>query len=150
MNPLSRDTALLEILIMLVVSFVLGYVTRWYSSCGHSCCEGETTSVTPTHAKKPSVAPTTQHSVVAKKDDLKRIEGIGPAIEKLLNNDGILTYAQVAEATPARLKAILEKAGPQFALHECETWPQQSALARDGKWVEFEALLAKLIHGKQI
>lgn len=163
MNPLSRETALLEILIMLVGSFAFGYFVRWYGSCCCGCectCDSEQKPSAPApspkpqpvaHAEKPAPAPVvTAPAPGIKRDDLKKIEGIGPAIEKLLNTEGILTFTQVAEATPVRLRAILEKAGPQFALHECESWPQQAALARDGKWVEFEALLAKLLSGQRV
>ncbi len=167
MNPLSRETALLEILIMLVGAFLFGYFVRKYcSSCSDCCCECDCTKeqATPkpvTTKPQPAVAPTAAaipaapKPVVAPvtptiKDDLKKIEGIGPAIEKLLNAEGITSFAQVAAAQPATLKSILEKAGSQFAMHDCDTWPQQAALARDGKWTEFEALLVKLVNGKHI
>lgn len=164
MNPLSRDTALLEILIMLVGAFLFGYFVRAYcteccSDCDCDCEEKKpaTKAAVPAATPKPVVAPVMPVAapkpapvVHTAKDDLKKIEGIGPAIEKLLNAEGITTFAQVASAQPAALKAILEKAGSQFALHDCETWPQQAALARDGKWTEFEALLVKLVNGKHV
>jgi predicted flap endonuclease-1-like 5' DNA nuclease len=41
------------------------------------------------------------------KDDLKVIRGIGPAIEKRLNNAGIHTFAALAELKQAELESIL-------------------------------------------
>ena len=41
------------------------------------------------------------------KDDLKAIKGIGPAIEKKLNNAGILTYAALAGLSVKELEHIL-------------------------------------------
>jgi hypothetical protein len=35
-------------------------------------------------------------------------------------------------------------------MHDCETWPEQAALARDGKWAEFEALVTALNNGKRV
>jgi predicted flap endonuclease-1-like 5' DNA nuclease len=167
MNPLSRETALLEILIMLVGAFLFGYYVRKFCSCCSDCCcdcaEQKLVAKTAPAAvvPKPQVAPVAAPVAPAPKpvaapvapttkDDLKKIEGIGPAIEKLLNAEGITTFAQIADAAPGRLKAILDKAGSQFAMHDCETWPQQAALARDGKWTEFEALLVKLVNGKHV
>jgi predicted flap endonuclease-1-like 5' DNA nuclease len=43
----------------------------------------------------------------SEKDDLKKIRGIGPAIEKKLNNAGIQTFAALAELTRAELENIL-------------------------------------------
>ena len=81
-------------------------------------------------------------------DDLKIVEGIGPKIEGLLNEEGILTFAQLAAATPERIKEILNAAGPRFQIHDPSTWPQQSALARDGKWEELKKWQDELNKGR--
>lgn len=81
-------------------------------------------------------------------DDLKIVEGIGPKIEGLLNNDGIVTFAQLAATTPERIKEILDAAGPRFQMHDPTTWPKQSAMARDGKWDELKAWQEELNKGR--
>lgn len=81
-------------------------------------------------------------------DDLKIVEGIGPKIEGLLNNEGILTFAQLAATTTERIKEILDAAGPRFQMHDPTTWPQQSALARDGKWDELKTWQDELNKGR--
>jgi large subunit ribosomal protein L17 len=72
------------------------------------------------------------------KDDLKKIEGIGPKIEELLNNAGILTFSDLANAKITTLEEILDLAGPRFSTHKPASWSAQSELARDGKWEELK------------
>ena len=92
-------------------------------------------------APEPVVVPTVP-------DDLKIVEGIGPKIEGLLNNESIVTFAQLAATTPERIKEILDAAGPRFQMHDPTTWPQQSALARDGKWDELKSWQEELNKGR--
>jgi len=82
------------------------------------------------------------------KDDLTKIEGIGPAINKLLNADGIYTFFELSEATNERLKTILINAGSRFQMHDPGSWPKQSKLAADEKWDELKELQDKLDGGK--
>jgi large subunit ribosomal protein L20 len=81
-------------------------------------------------------------------DDLKVVEGIGPAIEKLLHEAGITTYDLLAKSEYDNLKKILSDAGSRFAIHNPLTWAQQSALAADGKFDELETLKTELVNGK--
>ncbi len=81
-------------------------------------------------------------------DDLTKIEGIGPKIEQLLNEAGILNFAQLKSADHDTLKAILDNAGPQFKMHEPESWPKQADLADKGEWKKLEALQDTLIRGR--
>lgn len=83
-----------------------------------------------------------------KADDLKIIEGIGPKIADLLKADGINTWADLAAAAVDRIQKILDDAGPRFRIHNPGTWPQQAALARDGKWDELEKLQDELQGGR--
>jgi predicted flap endonuclease-1-like 5' DNA nuclease len=82
-------------------------------------------------------------------NDLQAIEGIGPKIATILNEAGILTWANLADTTVERLKVILEKAGPKYMLAEPTTWPQQALLAHHGDWVSFHALQEKLKGGRK-
>jgi predicted flap endonuclease-1-like 5' DNA nuclease len=41
------------------------------------------------------------------KDDLKLLKGVGPAIEKRLNNAGIYTFADIVQLTPQELQEML-------------------------------------------
>jgi large subunit ribosomal protein L20 len=85
---------------------------------------------------------------VAKGDDLAIIEGIGPKIAELLNNAGITTFAQLADTESAKIEEIMDAAGSRFKVHDATTWPQQAALARDGKMDELKKLQDELNAGK--
>jgi len=82
-------------------------------------------------------------------DDLKKIEGIGPKISEKLQDAGIKTFAQLADAKVEKLKEILEAAGSRYKMHDPTTWPQQSALAAAGKWDELKVLQDELQGGKK-
>ena len=85
---------------------------------------------------------------VAKADDLKKIEGIGPKIEELFHNAGIMTFAQLSETSVETMEAILTEAGPRFSTHNPGTWAQQAGLAAAGKWAELKAWQDELDGGK--
>jgi large subunit ribosomal protein L21 len=85
----------------------------------------------------------------SKPDDLTKIEGIGPKINELFQQAGIKTFADLASAKVERLSEILHAAGARFASHNPGTWPEQAALARDGKWTELKTLQDALDGGKQ-
>jgi len=72
------------------------------------------------------------------KDDLTKVEGIGPKIKELLNEDGIWSFKQLADSSIDRLQGILDKAGARFRIHNPKTWAQQSDLAAKGKWDELK------------
>lgn len=82
-------------------------------------------------------------------DDLTKIEGIGPKIAELLNNAGITTFAQLADAQDETVQQVLVDAGPRFNVHDATTWNEQAALARDGKWDELTELQDRLKGGKE-
>lgn len=67
-------------------------------------------------------------------DDLKIVEGIGPAIENVLHDAGISTWKQLSESQPENIKKILSQYGKRFQVHNPGTWPRQSELAYDNKW----------------
>ena len=81
-------------------------------------------------------------------DDLKKIEGIGPKIEELFHNAGIMTFAQLSETSVETMEAILTEAGPRFSTHNPGTWAQQAGLAAAGKWEELKAWQDELDGGK--
>lgn len=84
-----------------------------------------------------------------KQDDLKAVEGIGPKIAELLNNDGINTWRELANSSAERIQGILDAAGPRFKLADPKTWPKQAELAADGKWKELQEYQDFLQGGKE-
>lgn len=87
-------------------------------------------------------------SAKPQKDDLKIVEGIGPKIEKLFNDAGIYSFDQLAHTDSDRLKDILLGGGTRFQMHDPTTWPEQAAMARDGKWEELKKWQEELDGGK--
>ena len=103
----------------------------------------------PVTPKAEKVAPKTEvKKKAAKADDLKKIEGVGPKAAEAMTNAGIDTFAKVAKADPVKIKEILTEASSRLAHLEPGTWPQQAALAADGKWDELKVLQDKLDGGK--
>ncbi len=82
-------------------------------------------------------------------DDLKKIEGIGPKIEQLLNADGIHSYKELIASSVDRIKGILIAAGPNYAVHDPSTWAEQATFADSGKWTALDALQEELKGGKR-
>lgn len=82
-------------------------------------------------------------------DDLKKIEGIGPKIASIMNEAGIMTFADLAEAEVERLQEILEAAGSRYKSHDPSTWPRQAGLAAAGNWDELKQLQDELDGGKE-
>jgi beta-lactam-binding protein with PASTA domain/predicted flap endonuclease-1-like 5' DNA nuclease len=82
------------------------------------------------------------------KDDLKRIEGIGPKISEVLRDAGIVTFTQLAAAGAQHLGKILEQAGLPFT--DPATWPEQAKLAAAGDWQALDALQKKLKGGRRV
>jgi predicted flap endonuclease-1-like 5' DNA nuclease len=111
--------------------------------------------VTPVVAKsnlstKETVTKTVVQSTetVSVKDDLKKIEGIGPKIEELLNNVGIMTFVQLSVTPQQKLQEVLDTAGKRFAMHDPTSWTLQANLASKNDWEALKQLQAQLIGGK--
>jgi len=84
-----------------------------------------------------------------KVDDLKVVEGIGPKIEGLLNDAGINTWAELAEADLEKVQGILDEAGPRYRMHDPGTWSNQAKLCVEEKWAELEEYQDNLKGGKE-
>lgn len=123
-----------EIFIMLLVSFVLGALL------------GRTLA---SSSQNESTTPTVQAPRL-KKDDLKVVEGVGPAVEALLYKNGILTWKMLSQTPAERLSRILETAGGPFVLHNPSTWPTQAHLAAQGKWHELKELQERILAGETV
>lgn len=70
----------------------------------------------------------------AEQDNLQRIEGIGPAIEAILHDRGVHTFADLARLGPDEVKAWLREADPSLAMHDPSSWSAQARLAANQQW----------------
>jgi predicted flap endonuclease-1-like 5' DNA nuclease len=85
---------------------------------------------------------------IVKPDDLKVIEGIGPKIASILNENQIFTYQQLADTSVDKLNDILDQSNLQIA--DPDTWPKQAQLAANGKMEELAKLQDELKGGKEV
>lgn len=83
-----------------------------------------------------------------KKDDLKRIEGIGPKIEEILHGAGIKTFLELSKANAEYIKSLLNAAGPRFKMHDPASWMQQALLAANNEWEALQKWQDELKGGK--
>lgn len=79
-------------------------------------------------------------------NDLSVIEGIGPQIAELLQQEGILTFEELAEADSATLQKITRQGG---VLADTSTWAKQARLAADEAWDALHALQDVLKGGRK-
>lgn len=97
-----------------------------------------------------AVAPAAPKTAVdTKPDDLRKIEGIGPKINLILQGAGIRTFRDLANSTAEQLRAILNEANIS-AINDPTTWPEQAALAADGKWDQLAKLQDNLDGGRRV
>lgn len=79
-------------------------------------------------------------------DDLKVIEGIGPKISSLLQENGIMTFAQLAATEVDQLQRILREA--RITLADPRSWREQAGLAAAGEGDALETLQDELKRGR--
>lgn len=73
-------------------------------------------------------------TVSVEKDDLKKIDGIGPKMAEILNEAGIITFAQIAKSNTEELEAILAEAGSQYKKFNPAPWIEQAKFAAVEDW----------------
>ncbi len=156
----GKGTATFEIILMLLVAFILGYLLRYFLSKNN---ENESVDEELSHKntllenqmdvtknelkrlqkelddcknsqKNDILAFKADTKVPDKKDDLKIVEGIGPKIEQLLYEAHIYTWDDLSKAEITYIQAVLDKAGPNYKVHNPESWPFQAKMALKGEW----------------
>jgi predicted flap endonuclease-1-like 5' DNA nuclease len=147
------------VLLALVLGLVLGWLTTWLYYRGQvaalerdlaECRRGTAVPL----GSKPALNEyqlAEASRTLGKKvrlDDLRIVEGIGPKIERLMNRDGIRTWAELATAPLPRLERILKRAGRRYNMHDPGTWSRQASLLVEARWVEFKELTDRLVGGR--
>jgi len=106
-------------------------------------------SISDTKKKDSGTATTlSKKTSSSKKDDLKKIEGIGPKISEILNTAGITSFESLAAANVSDVKVILENAGNRYKMHNPTTWGMQAKIAATGDWDQLKKLQDELNGGK--
>ncbi|WP_321343347.1 50S ribosomal protein L21 [Breoghania sp.] len=76
-------------------------------------------------ASEATAAPAAKAEAASGGDDLKKLSGLGPAIEKKLNAAGVSTYAQIASMTADDVARVEEEAGLKGRF-ERDNWIEQA------------------------
>lgn len=100
-------------------------------------------------AQAPKAEATPLMETAAATDDLTIIEGIGPKIAAVLNENGINSFSALAEKTADEIKAILDASEGAFNAADPSTWAEQSKMAAEGKMDELKAWQDELKGGKE-
>ncbi|MFN9209632.1 MAG: hypothetical protein ACK6DI_01685 [Betaproteobacteria bacterium] len=124
----------------MLLGFLLGWLASWLFGRAKLAPAAPRSAVDFAKARAAGFAVTSE-------ENLEIIEGIGPQIARLLRAAGINTFAKLAVAPVSTLQDTLTQAGPRFKLADPGTWPEQSRLAADNRWVELAALQDKLDAG---
>jgi predicted flap endonuclease-1-like 5' DNA nuclease len=152
----------MDLVIALIVGLVIGALLMWFylrqQIQAHEARARELQSLSDqkardleqwrARAEEAEARAKALSTVAPEPDDLKRIEGIGPKTSKVLNQAGILTFAQLAEAEVDRLVQIVQEAG--LRLVDPHTWPEQARLAAAGDWAALDTLQDKLEGGRYV
>lgn len=77
-------------------------------------------------------------------DDLKRIKGLGPKVEKLLHGLGVTTFAQIAAWDDAEVERMDSQLGAFAGRIARDDWRTQARLLADGDTTGYEAKFGKL------
>ena len=103
----------------------------------------------PAKRKAAPRKPTVKKATTRRAANFKRIEGIGPKIEQLIKAEGITTFESLGKTKVGTLRAILEKAGPRYNIHNPSSWAQQARYAALGQWDRLKAFQDKLKGGEK-
>ena len=108
-----------------------------------------TTAPSTTTRKKPGRKPKVRTKPTgAELENMQIIEGIGPAIERVLKANGVKDLVMLSKSKIADLKNILVAAGNRYRFFQPNSWPKQAKLAVAGKWTEFDELQNSLNRGR--
>ena len=134
-----------QMVFCLLLAALIGFIIGW--ALRSMACQKKIAELEAAWADRLAAAPA--GGAPAERDDLKRIEGIGPRIEKMLNDDQIFTWAELAGAPVERLKGLLRRGGDRYRMHDPKSWPDQAKLAAEGRWEELKELQDILSGGRE-
>ncbi len=140
LNLLSETTSepdLTWLLWLVIAIFVIIVIIGWMVS-------NKKEEEAPAPAPKKEASP----AFPATPDVLKKLEGIGPKVESILNEAGIKTFAELAKADVENLREVLATA--KLQMMEPSGWIEQAKLAANGEWDALEKLQDELKGGRRV
>ena len=128
-----NSTTIIGAILMLLLGIVFGYIASSRGNRPAKAAPAPAPTPKPkTAAKKAPAA----RKVANKKDDLKLISGVGPAIEKKLHGMGVTSYRQIANWKAADIKKADEKLNFKGRIQR-EDWISQAKTLASGGQTEF-------------
>jgi large subunit ribosomal protein L27 len=97
----------------------------------------------------PKAEKASKAAVSAQKDDLTRIEGIGPKVQSALNDAGITTFDQLANMSADELTQIVKVDHNVRIVGDTATWPKQAKFLVDGDEDGLQAYQDHLVGGRE-
>jgi predicted flap endonuclease-1-like 5' DNA nuclease len=97
---------------------------------------------TTTSSTLPDVSSTASQAKTSSSDpfsnidstNLQIIEGIGPKMQEILNENGIINLADLSKSSPDHLRSILDTYGDKYKIVDCSSWVAEANLAASGQW----------------
>lgn len=77
-------------------------------------------------------------------DDLKRIKGVGPKLEKLLNSLGVISFSQIAAWDDDEIERMDAQLGVFAGRIRRDDWPTQARYLAAGDMAAFEQRFGKI------
>jgi predicted flap endonuclease-1-like 5' DNA nuclease len=121
---------ILGAIIMLLIGIVFGFIA---SGTGAKIAEPAPAPKRKSAAKK---APAKRKTAAKQKDDLKKISGVGPAIEKKLHKMGVTRYRQIANWKAADINKADDALNFKGRIKR-ENWVRQAKTLASGGETEF-------------
>ena len=128
-----NSTLILGAIVMLLLGGIFGYIAS-----GRRGARAQAAPA-PAPAPKPAAerAPVKRKTAAKKKiDDLKKISGVGPAIEKKLHGMGVTSYQQIADWKAADIKKADQTLNFKGRIQR-EDWVKQAKILAGGGETEF-------------
>jgi hypothetical protein len=120
---------------ILFIGVPICILTRWFCWWFFSPSYKRTSSVEIDTPRADSI------KLPVKKDDFRKLKGIGPKISDALHKVGILTYEQLGLLDPEKLDRILKSENVPSA--NAGFWQAQAKLTAAEDWKKLEALQSK-------
>ena len=134
-----------QMLFWLLAALIIGIIIGWYlrelfiTQTDESDVileRGNENDSVDTEVIDPNWKPIGLAAVPADADNLKRVKGIGPVIEKTLNSLGIFTFNQVGNLTDNNVKWLENHISFPGRIYR-EEWVKQAKLLAEGKPTDF-------------
>ncbi|MDO5622521.1 MAG: hypothetical protein Q4G24_13745 [Paracoccus sp. (in: a-proteobacteria)] len=93
--------------------------------------------------KAKAVKEAAKTAAVLPADDLKQIKGIGPKLEKVLSDEGLTRFEQVAALDDAQIDALAAKLGRLGSRIRSDEWVAQAQILAAGGATEFSSRVGK-------